>query len=132
MTSIFSLSSSPPLSSLSCCPLLCDVQLNNAVSGALDRLHYEKDPCVRYDGTRKVWIYLHRGRNEEDFGMPDQSCDPSCDQSHDHSNLFPERIHWACEVAAKQRKMLAARPKITPVSLTNSHWEVYALVFVYH
>ena len=43
-------------------------QLNNAVSGALDRLHYEKDPCVRYDSTRKVWIYLHRGRNEEDFG----------------------------------------------------------------
>ena len=38
------------------------------MSGALDRLHYEKDPCVRYDGSRKVWIYLHRGRNEEDFG----------------------------------------------------------------
>ncbi len=44
------------------------LQLNNAVSGALDRLHYEKDPCVRYDGSRKVWIYLHRSRNEEDFG----------------------------------------------------------------
>ncbi len=44
------------------------MQLNNAVSGALDRLHYEKDPCVRYDGSRKVWIYLHRSRNEEDFG----------------------------------------------------------------
>ena len=43
-------------------------QLNNAVSGALDRLHYEKDPCVRYDAPRKVWIYLHRGRTEEDFG----------------------------------------------------------------
>jgi hypothetical protein len=39
------------------------------VSGALDRLHYEKDPCVRYDAPRKVWIYLHRGRTEEDFGM---------------------------------------------------------------
>ena len=44
------------------------LQLNNAVSGALDRLHYEKDPCVRYDSPRKVWIYLHRGRSEEDFG----------------------------------------------------------------
>jgi len=42
--------------------------MNNAVSGALDRLHYEKDPCVRYDNARKVWIYLHRGRTEEDFG----------------------------------------------------------------
>ena len=39
------------------------------MSGALDRLHYEKDPCVRYDAPRKVWIYLHRGRTEEDFGM---------------------------------------------------------------
>ena len=38
------------------------------MSGALDRLHYEKDPCVRYDAPRKVWIYLHRGRTEEDFG----------------------------------------------------------------
>ena len=38
------------------------------MSGALDRLHYEKDPCVRYDSPRKVWIYLHRGRSEEDFG----------------------------------------------------------------
>ena len=45
-----------------------DLQLNNAVSGALDRLHYEKDPCVRYDAPRKVWIYLHRGRTEDDFG----------------------------------------------------------------
>ena len=44
-------------------------QVNNVVSGALDRLHYEKDPCVRYDALRKVWIYLHRGRTEEDFGM---------------------------------------------------------------
>ena len=43
--------------------------MNNAVSGALDRLHYEKDPCVRYDNARKVWIYLHRGRTEEDFGQ---------------------------------------------------------------
>eukprot|EP00731_Ephydatia_muelleri_P033829 Em0039g15a len=31
-------------------------QLNNAVSGALDRLHYEKDPCVRYDNARKLWM----------------------------------------------------------------------------
>ncbi|XP_064394342.1 nuclear factor related to kappa-B-binding protein-like isoform X2 [Halichondria panicea] len=69
-----------------------DSQLNNAVSGALDRLHYEKDPCVRYDGSRKVWIYLHRSRNEEDF----------------------ERIFWACEVAANQRKKLMSRPRIRP------------------
>ena len=46
-----------------------DSQINAAVSGALDRLHYEKDPCVRYDSSRKLWIYLHRARTEDDFGM---------------------------------------------------------------
>ncbi|KAI8481942.1 hypothetical protein Bbelb_403040 [Branchiostoma belcheri] len=44
-----------------------DSQINAVVSGALDRLHYEKDPCVKYDPIRKVWIYLHRNRTEEDF-----------------------------------------------------------------
>lgn len=37
------------------------------VSGALDRLHYERDPCVRFDGDRKLWVYLHTEREEEDF-----------------------------------------------------------------
>ena len=41
---------------------LLDSQINGIVSGALDRLHYEKDPCVRYDLHRKLWIYLHRNR----------------------------------------------------------------------
>ncbi|XP_050695890.1 nuclear factor related to kappa-B-binding protein-like isoform X3 [Eriocheir sinensis] len=41
--------------------------LNSVVSGALDRLHYEHDPCVKYDTPRKLWIYLHRNRNEEEF-----------------------------------------------------------------
>jgi len=50
--------------------LLSNVQLNTVVSGALDRLHYEKekDPCVKYDVTRKLWIYRHRSRAEDDFG----------------------------------------------------------------
>ena len=43
-------------------------QLNVVVSGALDRLHSEKDPCVKYDVNRKIWIYLHRCRTEEEFG----------------------------------------------------------------
>ncbi|KAG8229899.1 hypothetical protein J437_LFUL009763 [Ladona fulva] len=41
--------------------------LQSVVSGALDRLHYDPDPCVRYDTKRKMWIYLHRGRSEEEF-----------------------------------------------------------------
>ena len=32
------------------------------MSGALDRLHYEKDPCVKYNSEKKLWIYLHRDR----------------------------------------------------------------------
>lgn len=39
-----------------------DTQISNLVSGALDRLHYEKDPCVKYDTDRKLWLYLHKGR----------------------------------------------------------------------
>lgn len=48
-------------------PNVSDQQVNTIVSGALDRLHYEKDPCVKYDVNRKVWIYLHRHRSEEEF-----------------------------------------------------------------
>lgn len=32
------------------------------MSGALDRLHYERDPCVKYDLQKKLWIYLHKNR----------------------------------------------------------------------
>jgi hypothetical protein len=44
-----------------------DTQISNLVSGALDRLHYEKDPCVKYDTDRKLWMYLHRGRGLDYF-----------------------------------------------------------------
>ncbi|GFS69879.1 nuclear factor related to kappa-B-binding protein [Trichonephila clavipes] len=57
-------------------------KIHTVVSGALDRLHYEKDPCVKYDVNRKLWIYLHRHRTEEEF----------------------ERIHQAQAAAAKARK----------------------------
>ena len=36
--------------------------ISSVVSGALDRLHYEKDPCVQYDQNQKLWKYLHRNR----------------------------------------------------------------------
>lgn len=42
---------------------ISDDKLSNIVSGALDRLHYEDDPCVKYDAEKKVWIYLHRDRD---------------------------------------------------------------------
>jgi len=45
-----------------------DENFHSAVSGALDRLHYEPDPCVRYYPRRKEWLYLHRARSESEFG----------------------------------------------------------------
>ncbi|XP_061406809.1 nuclear factor related to kappa-B-binding protein [Lethenteron reissneri] len=66
-----------------------NAQINTVVSGALDRLHYEKDPCVKYDIGRKLWIYLHRNRSQEEF----------------------ERIHQAQAAAAKAKKALQQKPK---------------------
>uniref|UniRef100_UPI0037E86125 nuclear factor related to kappa-B-binding protein isoform X2 n=1 Tax=Semicossyphus pulcher TaxID=241346 RepID=UPI0037E86125 len=70
-------------------PDVTSAQVNTVVSGALDRLHYEKDPCVKYDIGRKLWIYLHRRRSQEEF----------------------ERIHQAQAAAAKARKALQQKPK---------------------
>ena len=47
---------------------VAEAQLNMVVSGALDRLHAEVDPCVRFDAEQKLWIYLHRRRKESNFG----------------------------------------------------------------
>ncbi|KAL4340256.1 hypothetical protein GQ457_08G012350 [Hibiscus cannabinus] len=46
---------------------ISDDQLNQVVSGALDRLHYEQDPCVRFNAEKKLWFYLHGDREEDDF-----------------------------------------------------------------
>lgn len=64
-----------------------DAQIHTVVSGALDRLHYERDPCVKYDSNRKVWIYLHRNRSEEEF----------------------EKIHQANAAAARAKKLQKPR-----------------------
>ncbi|CAN7984586.1 unnamed protein product [Ixodes hexagonus] len=61
-----------------------DQQIHTVVSGALDRLHYEKDPCVKYDVNRKLWIYLHRSRTEDEF----------------------EKIHQAQAAAARAKKAI--------------------------
>lgn len=79
-------------------PEVTSAQVNTVVSGALDRLHYEKDPCVKYDIGRKLWIYLHRSRSQEEF----------------------ERIHQAQAAAAKARKALQQKPKPAPKPKTGS------------
>ncbi|CAK9251022.1 unnamed protein product, partial [Sphagnum jensenii] len=80
-------------------PTISDQQVNGIVSGALDRLHYEKDPCVKYDVNRKVWIYLHRNRTEAEF----------------------ERLHEVQIAAAKaKRSMNKASRKTNCVNPTNA------------
>ena len=44
------------------------MQVHTVCSGAMDRLHAEKDPCVKFDSFRKVWVYLHMDRTPEQFG----------------------------------------------------------------
>ncbi|KFM58694.1 Nuclear factor related to kappa-B-binding protein, partial [Stegodyphus mimosarum] len=83
-----------------------DQQIHTVVSGALDRLHYEKDPCVKYDVNRKLWIYLHRHRTEEEF----------------------ERIHQAQAAAAKARKAVqkSKLPKFKSKEITRALTSAHA------
>lgn len=46
-------------------------QLNQCVSGALDRLHYEKNAPVRFDPETKEWCYLHNSLEKHDFEVPE-------------------------------------------------------------
>jgi len=71
-------------------PEATDSQIHAVVSGALDRLHAEKDPCVKYDITRKLWVYLHRVRSVEEF----------------------ERIHQASAAAAMAKKQMSQKQKV--------------------
>lgn len=49
-------------------PGTSDAVIQSIVSGALDRMHTEQDPCIKYDTKRKLWIYVHRNRTESEFG----------------------------------------------------------------
>uniref|UniRef100_H2Y5X0 Nuclear factor related to kappa-B-binding protein second winged helix domain-containing protein n=1 Tax=Ciona savignyi TaxID=51511 RepID=H2Y5X0_CIOSA len=46
---------------------ITDAQINAAVSGALDRLHYEEDPCVKFDSSKRLWVYLHSNRSIQEL-----------------------------------------------------------------
>ncbi|XP_078493461.1 nuclear factor related to kappa-B-binding protein [Ciona intestinalis] len=47
--------------------VVSDAQINAAVSGALDRLHYEDDPCVKFDASKRAWLYLHSARSIQEL-----------------------------------------------------------------
>lgn len=40
-----------------------DEELATTVSGSLDRLQAEHDPCVMFHTNHKIWIYLHNRRD---------------------------------------------------------------------
>jgi hypothetical protein len=46
---------------------ITDQQLSSILARNMDRLHCERDPCVKFDSSRRLWIYLHRNRSELDF-----------------------------------------------------------------
>lgn len=78
-----------------------DNLLQSVVSGALDRMHTQYDPCVKYDPKRKIWIYLHRNRSEQDF----------------------ERIHQQYQGMNKsnKKKKSPAKPKTPKVDKKNNN-----------
>lgn len=42
-------------------------ELHSIVSGALDRMLTEKPPCVKFNESRKIWIYMQRNKSESEF-----------------------------------------------------------------
>eukprot|EP00117_Sycon_ciliatum_P015660 scpid69541/ scgid4692/ Nuclear factor related to kappa-B-binding protein; DNA-binding protein R kappa-B; INO80 complex subunit G len=80
-------------------PSATDQSVHTVVSGALDRLHYEKDPCVRYDSNRKLWVYLHRNRSEEEF----------------------EKLHQASAAAIRAKKQLLHKAKGKPLTGSGNY-----------
>jgi len=64
-----------------------DDKLSTVVSGALDRLHYEDDPCVKYDSDKKLWIYLHKDRTEEYGPWIDQT-DPRSSKKKEYNQKY--------------------------------------------
>ena len=66
---------------------ISDNRINNIVSGALDRLHYQKDPCVKYDSHHKLWIYLHRNRSLDYPGWK------KIENSEENNTLNVEKIN---------------------------------------
>lgn len=88
------------------CPSASESVLQTIVSGALDRMHTENDPCVRYDSKRKIWIYLHRNRTEEEF----------------------ELMHQQFQGISKHKKQNTRKPKVkssTPKTPESSLTENY-------
>lgn len=80
-------------------PTASDQVLQTIVSGALDRMHTEPDPCVKYDSKRKIWIYLHRNRSESEF----------------------EKMHLQQQCVIKPKKIICKKTKSKSDKLVHSN-----------
>lgn len=45
-----------------------EAMIISAVSGSMDRLSAERDPCARFVANMKLWVYLHGKRKIDDPG----------------------------------------------------------------
>uniref|UniRef100_A0A2M4CIX1 Putative r-kappa-b n=1 Tax=Anopheles darlingi TaxID=43151 RepID=A0A2M4CIX1_ANODA len=81
--------------------------LQTIVSGALDRMHTEHDPCVKYDTKRKMWIYLHRNRTEEEFEK----------LHHQYQGITKHKKTSAKRLLKNDKEVVSPRPKTSNGSL---------------
>ena len=94
---------------------LTDSQINSIVSGALDRLHYEKDPCVKYDLHRKLWIYLHKNRSLNDKNWKDFDEKNSGENKRDDNNNLEIVVNENVDVSNDGQNIIIKKEKIAPI-----------------
>lgn len=78
-----------------------DNVLQTIVSGALDRMHTENDPCVKYDPKRKIWIYLHRSRTEEEFERMHQQFQGKSKHKKQSTRKLKTKTGKSCAIGGK-------------------------------
>jgi hypothetical protein len=68
--------------------------LVTVVSGALDRLHYEDDSCVKYDAEKKLWVYMHKLRTLDfpEWQQPDGAYSFSANSFNPYAGTDRERM----------------------------------------
>lgn len=97
-----------------------DSQVNQVVSGALDRLHYERDPCVQFDGERKLWVYLHREREEEDFEDDGTSSTKKWKRQKKDASEQDDQVTVACQGNIEQNGFdLSSDLNVVPTCLNG-------------
>lgn len=88
---------------------ISETQISSIVSGALDRLHYDKDQCVKYDSQQKLWMYLHGNRDhtysEWNTHLEDSNYDnPSLDFDRIKESVYKNtKILESCEFYKKSK-----------------------------